>query len=157
MGNAPVGGVIDRTKHKETVMASTRAKTFFSVAIAALYAEILPIVALFVVVFVYGIFRSPESMSPPEFAPLAGAWVGPIGGFLATMFFAWRLAKHQLNRNVQMGLCVGVATAALDIVVAFLLVGSSAIQPLILLSNCGRIIAGGLGGWLAGFGKRGDV
>lgn len=50
------------------------------VAIAVVFAEALPILALVGVVVVYGFLRKESSLKPEEFAPMAGNWVGPIGG-----------------------------------------------------------------------------
>jgi len=117
--------------------------------LAVVLAEMLPILLLVAIVFVYGVIRQRESLSPQEFAPLAGAWVGPIGGFLATLLFAWWAARRAPKRRVMQGAIVGVGTALLDLGLAILLGGRSAIQLLVVISNCGRILAGVLGGWLA--------
>ena len=44
---------------------------------------------------------------------------------------------------------VGVGTALLDLGLGILLTGGAAIDPLLFLSNGGRIVAGVLGGYLA--------
>jgi hypothetical protein len=61
---------------------------------AIILAEALPILLLVAVVFVYGFLRKEGSPSPAEFAPRAGNWVGPIGGFVATLLFAWWAARR---------------------------------------------------------------
>jgi hypothetical protein len=111
----------------------------------AIAAEALPILVLVAIVFVYGFVRKPDALSPEEFAPLAGAWVGPIGGFLATGWFARWAARRAPQNPIAHGVVVGVVTALLDIGIA---AGAGAISPLILVSNCGRLAAGLLGGWL---------
>ena len=115
---------------------------------AVLGAEAVPILVLFAVVFVYGFLRRPDSMSPEQFAPVAGSWVGPIGGFLATLLFAMWAAKRSQSPVAQ-GTAVGVGTAILDFGLALLLAGAG-IGVLLYVSNAGRIVAGILGGWLAG-------
>jgi len=118
------------------------------VAVAVVLAEGLPILALVAVVFVYSVVRKPDSMSPEKFAPVAGNWVGPIGGFLATLLFAMWAAKRSQSPVAQ-GTAVGVGTAILDFGLALLLAGAG-IGVLLYVSNAGRIVAGILGGWLAG-------
>jgi hypothetical protein len=108
-------------------------------------AEALPILALVAVVFVYGFLRKPESPSPQEFAPVAGSWVGPFGGFLATLLFAFWAAKRNPQSPFAQGIAVGVGTALLDLAIG---IPAGGIGVLIFVSNAGRIIAGILGGWL---------
>ena len=74
--------------------------------LAVLLAETLPIPSLLVaIVFVYGFVRQKESLSPQEFAPLAGTWVGPIGGFLATLLFGvvGRTARSEAKSRARLG------------------------------------------------------
>lgn len=118
------------------------------IAGAVLAAEALPIAALVGIVFVYGLIRPAGSASPEQFAPTAGRWVGPIGGFLATFWFALRLAARSPNRPMAHGVAVGVGTALLDLLLSQVLGGSGPIEPLLFLSNGGRLCAGVLGGWL---------
>jgi len=119
------------------------------VVVAVFLAELLPILLLVAVVFVYGAIRKSESLTPEEFAPRAGDWVGPIGGFLATLYFAWWAGRRAPEHKLAIGTTVGVGTALFDLVLGILLTGGLAIPPLIFLSNGGRILAGVLGGWLA--------
>jgi hypothetical protein len=114
---------------------------------AIILAEALPILLLVAVVFVYGFLRKEGSPSPAEFAPRAGNWVGPIGGFVATLLFAWWAARRAPARKLAHGTAVGIGTALLDFGLAVLLAGPDAIHPLLFLSNAGRILAGILGGW----------
>jgi hypothetical protein len=115
---------------------------------AAVAAEIVPILALVAIVFVYSLIRKPESPSPEQFAPAAGAWVGPIGGFLLTLWFARWAAKGASGRPISHGVAVGVCAAILDFAIALILVGGAAFTGLLFWSNGGRILAGLLGGWL---------
>lgn len=120
------------------------------ITLAVVAAEALPVLLLVLVVVVYGLARREGSRPPEEFAPAAGNWVGPIGGFVATLLMARWAARGATGRPLAHGAAVGVGTALLDVALALLLGGGGAIQPLILLSNAGRILAGVLGGWLAG-------
>jgi hypothetical protein len=125
------------------------------IVLAVFLAELLPILLLVAVVAVYGAIRRSGSLTPEEFAPRAGAWVGPIGGFMATLLFAWWAAQRAAMHKLAHGIAVGVGTALLDFGLGIWLAGSGAIQPLFFLSNAGRIVAGVLGGWLAAR-RRGD-
>ena len=82
------------------------------IVVAIILAELLPLVLLFAVVGIYSVIRQPGSLSPEEFAPRAGLWVGPIGGFVATLLFAWWAARRAAKRMVAHGAIVGVGTAA---------------------------------------------
>jgi hypothetical protein len=119
------------------------------IVLAVIAAEAAPILLLVLVVVGYGVIRPADSRSPEEFAPLAGNWVGPIGGFLATLLFAWWAARRAPQRPLAHGAAVGVGTALLDFILGLLLGGSEAIHPVFFLSNAGRVIAGIVGGLLA--------
>ncbi len=118
------------------------------ILVAIVASEALPILALVIVVFVYSLLRGPDSATPEEFAPMAGNWIGPIGGFLTTLLFARWAARRASERPLAHGIAIGIGTALLDIGLGILLAGSDIIQPLFVLSNTGRILAGILGGWL---------
>lgn len=116
------------------------------IVVAVIVAESLPILLLILVVVVYGFTRQPDSLSPEQFAPLAGNWVGPLGGFLATLLCAHHVARSAPGRRMAHGVVIGVGTALVDIGLALLLEG---IGGLLLLSNAGRVVAGLFGGWFA--------
>lgn len=124
------------------------------VAAAVLAAEALPILALVGVVFIYGLMRRADSPSPEAFAPAAGRWVGPIGGFLATLWFARWAAIRSPGRSMAHGVAVGIGTALLDLGLSQLLGGGGPVEPLLFLSNGGRLLAGVLGGWLGARGAK---
>ena len=130
-------------------MAGRSRLNWLRIVPAVIAAEALPILLLVLVVVVYGFVRAAGSTSPEDFAPVAGNWVGPIGGFLATLLIAWWVARRASERQVAHGVAVGVGTALLDLGLGNLLGGGEAIEPLFYLSNGGRILAGVLGGWLA--------
>jgi hypothetical protein len=131
------------------MMAGRAGFRWIRVVVAVILAETLPILLLVAIVSVYSVIRQKDSLSPQEFAPRAGNWVGPIGGFLATLLLAWWAARRTPEQRVVHGTAVGVGTALLDFGLGILLSGGGAIQPLLFLSNGGRILAGVLGGWLA--------
>ncbi len=121
------------------------------VFVAILVAELLPILLLVAIVMVYAVVSDqahPDSMTPDEFAPLAGNWVGPIGGFIATMCLSAWAARVVPKRAMSHGFAVGAGTAVLDFSLAVLL-GGGEISALLAFSNCGRILAGFLGGFVA--------
>src|SRR5262245_51965745 len=130
-------------------MPATPRFNWLRIILAILAAEIVPIVLLVLIVVVYGLVRSPDSPSPEDFAPRAGNWVGPIGGFFATLFFSWLTARRSPQSPMVHGAAVGIGTAALDFILGFLMGGHGTIQLVFFLSNAGRIIAGILGGLLA--------
>ena len=121
------------------------------VLVAIVIAELLPILILVTIVAVYGAVSDqtqPDAITPEEFAPIAGNWVGPIGGFVATMLLSWWAGRVTPARGLSYGIAVGAGTALLDLSLA-LSMGGSAMLALLILSNCGRIVAGSLGGFVA--------
>ena len=132
-------------------MTSIRSFRWRRVLTAIVAAELLPILLLVAIVVVYGLVSDesqPDTMTPEEFAPMAGNWVGPIGGFLATMLLSWWAARVIAERPLSHGIAVGVGTAMLDLSLG-LLMGGGSMLALLILSNSGRILAGVLGGVIA--------
>ena len=136
-------------------MAGRSKLNWLRIVLAVIAAEALPILLLVLVVVVYGFVRQSNSPTPEKFAPMAGNWVGPIGGFIATFLFAWWAARRTPERALAHGVAVGVGAALLDFGVGTLLGGGETIKPLFFLSNGGRILAGLLGGWFAA--RRGNA
>ena len=135
----------------KTVMENTAKFQWIRVLVAIIIAESLPILILVAIVAVYGAVSDqtqPDSITPEEFAPIAGNWVGPIGGFVATMLLSWWAARVIPARALSHGLAVGAGTALLDLSLG-LSMGGGAMLALLILSNCGRIVAGSLGGFVA--------
>ena len=121
------------------------------VLVAIVVAELLPILLLVAIVMVYAFVSDqtqPDSMTPDEFAPIAGNWVGPIGGFIATMCLSWWAARVVPKRAISHAFAVGMGTAMFDFSLA-MLIGGGEISPLLAFSNGGRILAGFLGGFVA--------
>jgi hypothetical protein len=121
------------------------------VLVAIVVAELLPILLLVAIVMVYAFASDqtrPDSMKPEEFAPIAGNWVGPIGGFIATMCLSLWAARVVPKRALYHGFAVGAGAAMLDFSIA-VLIGGGEVSPLLVFSNCGRVLAGLLGGFVA--------
>jgi hypothetical protein len=131
------------------MMAQSGPLNWLRIMLAAVVAEVVPILLLVLIVVVYGFVRQADSPTPAEFAPRAGNWVGPIGGFLATLFAAWFVARRAAAQPITHGLAVGIGAAILDIILGILLSGGEAAYAVFFLSNVGRITAGLAGGFLA--------
>jgi len=119
------------------------------VVVAVIAAEALPILALVLVVFVYGLVRRADSMPPEKFAPVAGMWVGPIGGFAAVLLLAYWAAKRSAHVPILHGVAVGIGAAVLDLGLGIMMGGSEPVHPVLFWSNGGRVLAGVFGGWIA--------
>lgn len=131
-------------------MAQIHKFRWVRVLVAIFVSELLPIVLLVAIVMVYAFVSDrtrPDSMKPEEFAPIAGNWVGPIGGFIATICLSMWAARAVPERAMLHGFAAGAGTAMLDFSIAAL-IGGGEISPLLALSNCGRILAGLLGGFI---------
>lgn len=117
---------------------------YLKIVLAAFASEILAIISLVIVVAIFG----PQNQdSAKAFAEDIGFWVGPIAGFLFTLVAAWFIARNLESGQIRNGIAVGVATAAIDVLL--LVLGGSVFQFVFVLSNLGRVIAGYVGGWLA--------
>lgn len=111
---------------------------------AAVAAELLGVLALVVLVMIFG----PSGVEAAQpFAERLGAWVGPISGFVLTLLGGYWVAKGASAKPVHNGFATGIAAAALDIVAALAL--GASMQMLLVVSNAGRIVGGSVGGWLA--------
>ena len=112
---------------------------------ATLAAEVLGVLALIVLVAIFG---PPGFKEATPFAERLGAYVGPISGFTLCMIGGWWTARAALPADkVVNGAAMGMIAAALDLALSFALGGH--FMPLLAYSNVGRIISGTLGGWLA--------
>jgi hypothetical protein len=113
--------------------------------VATLAAEVLGVLALIVLVAIFG---PPGFEEATPFAEQLGAYVGPISGFTLCMIGGWWTARAALPADkIANGAAMGMIAAALDIALSFALGGH--FVPLLVYSNVGRIVAGTLGGWLA--------
>lgn len=106
--------------------------------------ELVPVLALVAVVAVWGPAGSTEG---DLFARRVGAWVGPIAGAV-TLFGVTRWAGRVAMRPALQGAVIGVAVALTDL--ALLRAMGEPFVPLFFVSNGGKVLAGLVGGWLAG-------
>ena len=115
------------------------------ILIAAVVAEVAAIVFLVVLVMIFGPSDAAEAQA---FAERLGAWAGPLGGALATFLLALWVARPLETGQVLHGGLLGLLVALLD--AGLLVAGSTPFQWLFVASGLGRIVAGMLGGYLAG-------
>jgi hypothetical protein len=112
---------------------------------AAVLAEIVPILALVVLVAALG---PRDSAGASAYAAEQGRWVGPLVGALSVAILAWMVARRTAAARPIVGLLIGVLAAALDVTI--LILGETPFEWLFVASNAGRVLAGWLGGTLAG-------
>ena len=114
------------------------------VVVAAISAEVGAIVALVALVALFG---PKEAAAAQAYAERLGAWVGPIGGAVMCFIGGLWVARSAGHRGVMHGVLVGFVASLID---SALLIGmGAAFQFLFVASNLGKIVAGGLGGWVA--------
>ena len=89
-----------------------------------------------------------DQAAAQAYAERLGYWVGPIAGFVFCLLGGWWVAKGLSGAHVLNGLILGAAVAAIDL--AILLVSGAEFHPVFAVSNIGRVVAGSLGGSLAG-------
>ena len=65
-----------------------------------------------------------------------------------TKFGAFWVARRLSDSHIANGLALGIPAAALD--VGILVAMGAPFKPIFALSNVGRVLAGVIGGWLAG-------
>ena len=114
------------------------------VLIAAVFAEVVPIILLVVLVALFG---PRERTAAQAYAERLGQWVGPIGGTLMCFLTAWWTVRALKARQVLYGFVVGLLAAFID--VAILIASDTAFQWLFAASNFGRLMAGTFGGLIA--------
>ena len=115
------------------------------IAAGALAAEVLAVILLVLLVGIAGPSDPPAAQA---YAKRLGLWVGPVGGFIFTLLAAWWVARGLQTPPLTNGIIVGVAVAAID--VSILILSGAGFDPIFAISNAGRVIAGLIGGWLAG-------
>lgn len=117
-------------------------------AVGILAAELLLILSLVALVAILG---PKEPGAAEEFAQKLGRWVGPIGGALVSLLGALWVSRPLERGHVRHGVLLGLGLALLD---AGLLAASQApFEWIFVGSNLGKIVAGYLGGALAGQGR----
>ncbi|MDH3272737.1 MAG: hypothetical protein OEN56_15470 [Gemmatimonadota bacterium] len=101
-----------------------------------------------VLVGIVAVFGPTDPESSALFAQRLGYWVGPLAGFGLCLAGGWFVAQRVDRRHVVHGLALGVLVAAID--TALLVGGGAPFEPVFVVSNLGRMVAGSAGGWLAG-------
>ena len=102
--------------------------------------------AVLVLVVLVAIFGPEDPNSAQAYAERLGRFVGPfaalfgvIGGYL--------VARGAKQNGLLEGVLFGLLFAVID--VALLIAGNASFAWLFVISNVGRIVGGGLGGWIA--------
>ena len=120
------------------------------IVIAAFATEVIAILALIAFVALFG---PNETTAAQQFAERVGFWFGPASGFVLCIAAAFWVTRSLTSGHVYQGVLVGVAAAAIDIIL--LVVSAASFQPVFAISNAGRVVAGAIGGWLASRGRPG--
>jgi len=110
-----------------------------------LLAEFLAVLSLVLIVAAIG---PSDPDAAQSYAERIGLWVGPIAGFLFTLIGGWWIAKGLAEFQLINGFVLGVVAATIDITI--LVLSGAEFMLVFAVSNIGRVIAGSLGGWLAG-------
>ena len=125
--------------------------SWLRMGLLALLIEALAVLTLVLVVAFVGPSDPAEAQA---YAEEVGTWLGPVAGFVLCLGGGWLVARRRSTGHVARGALLGSMVAAID--VAILAAGGAGFQLLFLVSNAGRIVAGSLGGLLAGL-RKGDV
>jgi hypothetical protein len=108
--------------------------------------EAAPVLLLVLAMLVVGVKTG--GRPSPETAAAWGAWIGPIGGALATGIIAWMLARSSI-RPMPLGFALGLAVALLDLGLTLLAAQGAPFRLLFAISALSRVVGGGLGGVIA--------
>jgi hypothetical protein len=114
------------------------------IVIAAIATEVVAILALVAIVALFG---PNENVAAHQFAERIGYWFGPASGFVLCIVAAVWVTRGLVSGHVYQGVLLGVAAAAIDI--TLLVLSAAQFQPIFVISNFGRLLAGAIGGWLA--------
>jgi hypothetical protein len=115
--------------------------TWWRFLLSVIAAEAVPILLLVLAMVPVGMKLGAQPSQ--ETAAAWGAWIGPIGGALATGFFAWLLARSSI-RPVQVGLALGIAVGLLDL--GLIAAQRVPFRWVFAVSVLARILGGMLGG-----------
>jgi hypothetical protein len=89
------------------------------VIIASLLAEIVPILILFLVVAVYGLFLTPSELPNDvrlnNFARTAGGWIGPLGGSLVTFIVSLWACRKLRSGHILHGALIGLLSMMMGV------------------------------------------
>ena len=114
------------------------------IGIAVVFGEIIPIVGLFFIVYLHGLFTADPAPSSDHFARTASSWLGPIVGAIAAFAASNWAGKEAPHVAVRQALIIGAAIAVLDL--AILSAIGQGMQPLSVFSNAEKVAAALLGG-----------
>jgi hypothetical protein len=106
-------------------------------------AELAPILMLVFAMFIVG--TSMGGRPSQETAERYGAWIGPIGGAIATAVIAALLARRAA-RPIPFGVIFGASVALLDI--ALILSQRPPFRVVFVISALGRLAGGVAGAWM---------
>lgn len=112
--------------------------------IASLAIEALAILVLILLVALFG---PKENSAAQVYGERLGYWVGPIAGFILCLVGGYWVARGTSPLQIFNGLLLGIIVAGIDL--GLLVVGGVTFQIIFVISNIGRILGGGVGGWLA--------
>jgi hypothetical protein len=112
--------------------------------IAAVVIEAITIALLFVLVALFG---PNDAAAAQAYAERLGQWVGPIGGAVFCFLGGWWLTRNLSSGQVLNALILGAVVALIDI--ALLILSTAPYRIVFVVSNCGRLAAAAVGGWLA--------
>jgi hypothetical protein len=118
--------------------------TWWRFMLAVIASEVVPILLLVLAMVPVGLKLGAQPSQ--ETAAAWGAWIGPIGGALATGLFGWLLGQSSI-RPLHVGLALGIAVGLLDL--GLIAMQRVPFRWLFAVSALARIIAGTLGGAMA--------
>ena len=115
-------------------------------AIGVIVSEAIPVLLLVIAMFPVGLAIGGRPSQ--ETASAWGAWIGPIGGALATGVVAWMLTRTATN-PVLAGLTLGIVVAILDLSLTLAATKAEPFRVLYAVSALSRLAGGCVGGLLA--------
>jgi len=118
------------------------------IVLIAIVVEALAITVLVALVAALG---PSDPVEAEAYAQELGSWVGPLAGFVLCIAGGWLVASKLDARHVLAGLVLGALVAAID--AALLVAAGAEFQPIFAVSGVGKLVAGCMGGWLAGKGR----
>ncbi|MFC5271305.1 hypothetical protein [Adhaeribacter terreus] len=119
------------------------------ITIAALLAELIPLVILIIAVTAYGYIATPaqDKAALEAFAGKAGLYIGPIAGMLAALGMGFWAARKLTNSRLLHGLLTGAFIVLLDLAIFAKPKADFDLTDVLVL--VGKFLAATLGGYLA--------
>ncbi len=116
---------------------------------AAIWAELIPLATLFAIVYYYTTFLNPglSEAEINQYAAMAGSWIGPIGGGLMALVFAFWIGSKLSARFIIHGALIGALLALIDATILGYM--NEPFTWLYVSSNLIKILMGTLGGFIA--------